>query len=153
MIQLFFFVFFFSKSAVVDSVGRTRIPLCDSMMMSLVNAACKEMCPQKSLSLSAMDALSLSLYLYAWCVPRKTRPPLSDHKHSHNHHSRRRRYSHHHRHHQRRQVLVVRVWVSLSLSSFLCRLSNVFWRTKRKKRRKKKWFLNPKHILGDGVRV
>ena len=32
--------------------------------VSIVNAACKEMCPQKSLSLSAMDALSLSLYLY-----------------------------------------------------------------------------------------
>tara|TARA_B100000401_G_scaffold35858_1_gene21353 strand:- start:177 stop:659 length:483 start_codon:yes stop_codon:yes gene_type:complete len=39
--------------------------------VSLVNAACKEMCPQKSLSLSAMDALSLSLYLYAWCVFRE----------------------------------------------------------------------------------
>ena len=32
--------------------------------VSLVNAACKEMCPQKSLSLSAMDALSLSLSTY-----------------------------------------------------------------------------------------
>ena len=54
--------------------------------VSIVNAACKEMCPQKSLSLSAMDALSLSLSTYTRgvCSEKDTRPPLSDHsKHTH----------------------------------------------------------------------
>ena len=134
MIQLFL-VFFFSKSAVVDSIGLTRIiPLCDSPydVSSFIRVQ-RDVSPKSRISLCDGCTLALSLYLYEEvCVPRKTRPPLSDHsKHTHTRDaSRRRRYYHHHRHHQRRRR-------SESLSLSLGVVSRTFWTTCEKRRKKK----------------
>ena len=100
--------------------------------VSLVNAACKEMCPQKSLSLSAMDALSLSLYLYAWCVFRERHVLLFPTTNTHT--TTTLDDDDTHTTTDTTNVVVK----SLSLSSFLCRFLERFLDDEKKKEKKKK---------------